>query len=85
MSQVKEANMHALEILRRAANGIVGPLPNRARRSEFSCGDCEMVDRCGRPSADDCVMRAVQVARDPTGYRRRMKARVAFWGIVSGQ
>lgn len=76
--------MHALTILRRAASAVVGPIAQRMQGPEFSCGECERSDRCGRPPDADCIVRAMQIAADPTGYRRRMKARAAllsrgFW------
>jgi hypothetical protein len=33
------------------------------RRSEFTCGDCERSDRCGRPPDKVCIVRAAQIAR----------------------
>jgi hypothetical protein len=73
--------MHALDILRGSANTIAEAIGQVLRRSEFSCGDCERVNRCGRPPTDDCIVRAAQIERDPTGYQRRMKARARYWGI----
>ena len=41
-----------------------------ARRSGFTCGDCERWERCGLPPHDDCVHRAEQIARGATPVRR---------------
>lgn len=50
----------------------------RLAGSEFTCGDCERSDRCGRPPNVECAVKLAQIERDPIGYRRRMKARAAF-------
>jgi len=34
------------------------------RLSDFTCGDCERNERCGLPPDDQCVVRAMQIARD---------------------
>jgi hypothetical protein len=44
------------------------------RTSEFTCGDCERVDRCGLPPSDDCIEKAAQIERGwtrPTKGARR--------------
>jgi hypothetical protein len=46
--------------------------------TEFTCGDCERSDRCGRPPTAECAVKLAQIERDPTGYERRMKARAAI-------
>jgi hypothetical protein len=61
--------MRTLDIIRRV-------FPKRtartswARRSGFTCGDCERWERCGLPPHDDCVHRAAQIARGVTPVRR---------------
>ena len=43
------------------------------RPPEFTCGDCERVDRCGRPPSDDCIEKAAQIERGwtrPTKWAR---------------
>jgi hypothetical protein len=61
--------MRTLDIIRRI-------FPKRtaraswARRSAFTCGDCERWERCGLPPHDDCVHRAAQIARGATPVRR---------------
>jgi hypothetical protein len=34
------------------------------RLARFTCGDCERNERCGLPPSDQCVVRAMQIARD---------------------
>jgi hypothetical protein len=44
------------------------------RTSEFTCGDCERVDRCGLPPSDYCIEKAAQIERGwtrPTKWARR--------------
>jgi len=53
-------------------------LAKRLSGPEFTCGDCERSDRCGRPPSAECAVKMAQLERDPTGYERRMKARAAF-------
>lgn len=45
---------------------------------EFACGDCERLQRCGRPPTDECAVKLAQLERDPTGHQRRMKARATL-------
>jgi hypothetical protein len=33
------------------------------KHSDFACGDCERVDRCGLPPSDDCIEKAAQIER----------------------
>ena len=53
-------------------------IAERLAGSAFTCGDCERSDRCGRPPTAECAVKLAQIERDPTGYERRMKARLAF-------
>jgi hypothetical protein len=46
--------------------------------TEFTCGDCERVERCGLPPTDDCPIKLAQLQRDPTGHERRMARRAAI-------
>jgi len=39
--------------------------------SSFTCGDCERNAQCGLPPHDDCVDRAMQIARDGEPAPRR--------------
>jgi hypothetical protein len=67
--------MRALNLIQRSL-GIAASMVSTMRRSrEFTCGDCEQSDRCSLPPSDDCAVRAAQIARDPTGRERRLKAR----------
>jgi hypothetical protein len=34
------------------------------RHSEFTCGDCERVERCGLPPSEDCLIRIEQLSRE---------------------
>ena len=43
------------------------------RSSEFNCGDCERIERCGLPPSNDCIEKAAQIERGwtrPTKLRR---------------
>jgi hypothetical protein len=55
--------MRELDLLSR----FFGKLANLAaaweRRSDFTCGECERWQRCGRPPSDDCIVKAEQLAR----------------------
>jgi hypothetical protein len=50
--------------------------PERFRDTGFSCGDCERNARCGQPPTAHCPTKLEAFERDPTGYERRMKARL---------
>lgn len=39
--------------------------------SSFTCGDCERNAQCGLPPHDDCVDRAMQLARDSEPAARK--------------
>jgi hypothetical protein len=53
-------------------------IAKRSPGPEFTCGDCERSERCGRPPNVECVVRLEQIERDPMRYRRRTKARAAL-------
>lgn len=44
----------------------------------FNCSDCERNERCGEPSGDDCVIKAMQIERDGNAWLRRRVAREFF-------
>ncbi len=46
------------EILAKAAS-----IGAKRRHSDFTCSDCERVDRCGLPPRDDCIEKAAQIER----------------------
>jgi hypothetical protein len=48
------------------------------RRSDFVCGDCERMERCGRPPTKDCVIRAAQMERGDWRAKQRARA-LAQW------
>jgi hypothetical protein len=48
------------------------------RPPEFTCGDCDRSDRCGRPPSDRCIVRAAQIARGDWTKKRRA-ATLAKW------
>jgi hypothetical protein len=52
--------MTALELLRRIAMRITAS----RRTARFTCGACERNSRCGLPPSKNCVIRAMQIARD---------------------
>ena len=56
-------------ILGKNANVLMPP----SRLSEFTCGDCERSDRCGKPPDEACVFRAEQIARGNWKERRQAK------------
>jgi hypothetical protein len=62
----------------RTLRDISQALARRFAGREFTCGDCEFSTRCGKPPTADCIHKAEQIERDPTGYRRRMKARATL-------
>ena len=70
--------MRAFHRGRQLLDTLRGAIVKRLSGSEFTCGDCERSDRCGRPPDTECAVKLAQIERDPTGYRRRMKARTAF-------
>jgi hypothetical protein len=61
--------MRTLDIIRRVFPKRIART-SWARRSSFTCGDCERWERCGLPPHDDCVHRVAQIARGATPVRR---------------
>lgn len=55
--------MRELNLLWRFLGKLANLVAAWERRSEFSCGECERWQRCGRPPSDDCIVRAEQVVR----------------------
>lgn len=49
------------------------------RPSEFTCGDCERMERCGLPPSDDCIEKAAQIER---GWTRPTKLRRWSGGLL---
>jgi hypothetical protein len=47
------------------------------RQSEFRCGDCNRVDRCGLLPSDKCIEKAAQIER---GWRRH--GTLARWPVM---
>mgnify|MGYP003341940893 FL=1 len=59
-------------------------ITRRLFRDEFSCSECDHWRSCGLTPDENCVRRLQQMADDPAGFKRRMKARAALlkYGIV---
>ena len=55
--------MRLLDVIRSISVKAAARLATQ-RRSQFKCGDCEEMERCGRLPSDDCIERAVQTERD---------------------
>jgi hypothetical protein len=55
--------MRMLDILRWIFTGSTIQGRHRRSRDDFSCGECERLQRCGLPPHQDCVVRAAQLAR----------------------
>jgi hypothetical protein len=63
---------------RQIFDSLRSAIVKRLSGPEFTCGDCERSNRCGRPPNVECVAKLEQIERDPVGYRRRRKSRTAF-------
>ena len=64
--------MSGSDVLRHVKNAVVRFLGPR-RRSEFTCGDCSMNERCGLPPSDQCVARAAQMSGDRGRQRNQSR------------
>jgi hypothetical protein len=66
-----------LDPIERVFGGLWRLVAHTRERSDFVCGDCERVHRCGLPPSDNCIVRAAQIARNEDGsikpYRRRLE------------
>ena len=56
--------MRLLEVIRTISAKVADRLATQRQMSHFKCGDCEEVERCGRPPSTNCIERAVQIERD---------------------
>jgi hypothetical protein len=70
--------MRGFHTVRQFFTALGSAIVKRLSGPEFTCGDCERWERCGRPPTAECAVKLAQIERDPTGYQRRMKARSAF-------
>jgi hypothetical protein len=73
-----EESMRALDIIPRICSKLTGSL---RRRPEFRCGQCERWQQCGLPPSNDCIFRAIQIARDAGSSIPRVKP-PHWWGIL---
>jgi len=56
--------MRAFDLLQTIAAKIRMSVAASNRLSRFTCGDCERNQRCGLAPHDDCLIKAMQIARD---------------------
>jgi hypothetical protein len=71
----KEEIMRTIHAVARMWSRLVGSL----QRPTFQCGQCERWQRCGQPPSNDCIMRAIQIARDADTVIPRARA-THYWG-----
>jgi len=79
----EESKMRASDLFQT----IIANIRNRAaalnRFSRFTCGDCERNKQCGLAPHDDCIVKAMQIARDE-GERVPPPAIVSYRGVWPG-
>ena len=69
-------------LVEKIAAKIAANIATSRRLSRFTCGDCERNERCGLPPDNNCVVRAMQIARDGDNHARRpMVAHPGVWPI----
>jgi hypothetical protein len=64
--------MHVFDFVQGVLAKLASMSATLRRPSEFACGDCERVERCGLPPSDDCIEKAAQIER---GWTRPTKLR----------
>jgi hypothetical protein len=64
--------MHVFDFVQGVLAKLASMSATLRRPSEFACGDCERVERCGLPPSDDCIEKAAQIER---GWTRPIKLR----------
>jgi hypothetical protein len=62
--------MGAFDFVQAVLAKLASMSATRWRLSEFTCSDCERVDRCGLPPSDNCIQKAAQIER---GWTRPTK------------
>jgi hypothetical protein len=74
--------MPTFAFVQKIAAMIAADRETTRRLSRFTCGDCEQSERCGLPPDDECLIKAMQMARDGDQRARRPRAAyAAVWPI----
>jgi hypothetical protein len=58
--------MHVFDFVQGVLAKLASMSAALRRSSEFTCGDCERMERCGLPPSDDCIEKAAQIERKHT-------------------
>lgn len=66
--------MSVINYIRGIAARVSSGIATMRYRSDFTCGDCERLRRCGLPPNGACVFRAEQIVRGDWKVRKRAKA-----------
>jgi hypothetical protein len=71
--------MRRLPIFRAIITGADRIVSKVHHRTDFSCSDCELTDRCGLAPSIKCIARAEQIVCNGGRRNKREKRKLIFW------